>query len=211
MPGDPEVPGGDSYATLSIDAGGKFKLAGNLADGTKITQSGVVSGFGDWALYIPLYKGLGSFQGDVIYLPGSTEDYTAPTVNWFKPEMPTAKFYREDFATETIGSGALYTPPARGTRVIEITNGVVSFLGGNLMAPFENSITLGADNKVINNSSNKLTLTITATTGLFKGSVTPPDATKAISFGGVIYQKTDAAYGFFLGTNQSGQVSIMAP
>jgi hypothetical protein len=95
--------------------------------------------------------------------------------------------------------------------VINLTTGIVWFEGGNLTTPFTNNVTLTTSNRVINGSANKLTLSITTANGLFSGSVNVPGTARTNTFKGALLQDTDAGYGYFLGTNQSGRVFFGAP
>ena len=78
-------------------------------------------------------------------------------------------------------------------------------LGGGLLN-LTNQITLGSNNRVTNLSGNKLSLTLTLSTGVFKGSVVNPATAQTIPFSGVVLQKRNGGYGFFLSASQSGQV-----
>jgi hypothetical protein len=69
---------------------------------------------------------------------------------------------------------------------------------------------LGPDDKVTNQSSNRLTFVIVPASGLFSGVVTPPDGGRSLSFKGALLQKQTAGRGFFLGTNHSGRVTLTA-
>ena len=100
--------------------------------------------------------------------------------------------------------------PASG-RVLNLTNALAGFTNGNLTASFANNVTLGPDNKVVNNSANPLSLVISKATGLFGGSVTAPSGGPARSFKGALLQKQNRGAGFLLGTNQSSQVTLQAP
>jgi hypothetical protein len=53
---------------------------------------------------------------------------------------------------------------------------------------------------------NKLNLTITTSSGSFKGSLMNPLTGKAIPFNGVVLQKQNIGCGFFLDGDQSGNV-----
>ena len=46
------APAGDSYGTVTVTASGKLKLAGALADSTKVAQSAVASASGEWPRYV---------------------------------------------------------------------------------------------------------------------------------------------------------------
>jgi hypothetical protein len=209
-PGDPNMPEGDSFGTIKVDAAGNVSFTGVLADGTKVTQRVPVSTDGDWPFYVSLYKGLGSLLGWINFNTLPVDDLSEE-VSWIKLNQPKTRLYQAGFTNQTAAFGSLYVAPVGTTnRAIEVTNGAVAFIGGNLAEPLTNSITLGPGSKVTNNSSNKLTLTITAKTGLFKGSVTPPGSTRPIAFQGVLVQTNNTGSGFFAGTNRVGQVRVEA-
>ena len=89
-------------------------------------------------------------------------------------------------------------------RVVDLTNGIVSFAGGNLSLPFTNLVVLTNKNAVVNQSTNKLTLTIGLANGTFSGTVAVPGTKTTSSFKGALLQNDDVGYGYFLGTNLSG-------
>jgi hypothetical protein len=92
--------------------------------------------------------------------------------------------------------------------VLDVTNAVAGFTNGNLAADFANDVTLGLDNKIVNNSPNRLTLSISKSSGLLSGSVIPPGATKALSLKGALLQKQNRGAGLLLGTNKTSRVSL---
>ena len=67
---------------------------------------------------------------------------------------------------------------------------------------------LDAKGKVLNQGANKLSLSVSKSSGTFGGSVTPPDGGKPVSFKGALLQKQNVGSGFFLGTNASGRVLL---
>jgi len=72
---------------------------------------------------------------------------------------------------------------------------------------FTNQITLtGA--KVINQSANKLTLSISSSSGLFSGSGVNPATGKVIALKGILLQKQNLGCGYFTFTNQSGYIYL---
>src|SRR6185369_5917947 len=94
--------------------------------------------------------------------------------------------------------GSSYLPPATvSTPVLPSSEEEVSFDGGNLTTPFGNHVTLRSGNKILNDSTNKLTLTFILPTGLFKGNVTPPGLTRSIPYRGALFQKLGLGYGYF--------------
>lgn len=203
-------PGGDGFGTATVSAAGTVTMSGTLADDTRIAQTVPLSKNGQWPLYVALYAGKGSLLSWVTFTNSPADDFNG-LLSWIKPVLvPPAKFYRAGFTNETTINGSRYTPPVGTTnRVLNFTNGIVTFTDGNLGQSIINVVTLQANNKVINNtnaSPNKLVLTIVPSTGLFNGTVLVPGTNKIISFKGALHQKQNFGAGFFLGTNQSGRV-----
>jgi plastocyanin len=200
-------PGGDSYATVSVDRSGKIHLAGSLADATTISQASVVSKHGDWPLYISLYGGGGSILGWITFAATPTNDLSGE-VAWIKPAVPMSKFYPGGFTLERTAWGSAYHPPAIGHNVLGFIAGTVAFNGGGLPHNFANHISIGANNRVSNLSSNKLTLTFKPTNGSFSGRVTDPGSGKPLTFGGVSLLNGTIARGYFPGTAATGPVAV---
>jgi hypothetical protein len=212
IPGDNNSainPGGDSFGTISVDTGGKAKVAMSLADGTKVNQLVPVSRNGQLPFFGALYGGTGSILSWITFSNAPAEDLSGE-VSWIKPPMATAKYYPAGFTLGMTASGSRYTNSAPGTNILNMTDGMLVLSGGNLPQSITNLISLLINNKVTNSSINKLTLTFTPTTGLFKGTVVNPAAltSKPISFSGVALQKQNVACGFSLGTNQTARVFV---
>ena len=208
IPGNPDSvasPGGDGFGTVMVDDAGKISLRGTLGDGTKISQKTLLSKTGQWPFYNSIYRGSGSVLSWVTFTNSGIKEFSGD-MSWIKQANLLAKFYAAGFSNGTSIAGSFYTPPLPGYRVLNFEVATVLFSGGNLSQSFSNNISLGADNKVTNLSSNKFSLTIALPTGLFKGKVTDPDSGNTISFKGAASQKGNAGFGFFLGTNQSGRV-----
>jgi hypothetical protein len=204
--GSQTAPQGFGIGTLKVDVTGKAKFVGSLADGTALTQSVPISQDGDWPLFGSLYKGQGLLWAPMIIDTSRASDDIHGPLNWIKAAQ-SAKYYPDGFDVEVTGIGSLYQKPAAGSRIIDLSDATVSFGGGNLNNPFANSITIDGNNKVANQSGNKLTMTFTTATGLLKGTATSPDG-QNVSFRGAAFQKVNRAYGYFLGTDQSGSVVI---
>ncbi len=208
IPGNPDPaasPGGDGFGTVTVDAGGKVSLKGTLGDGTKISQKTSLSKNGQWPFYDSIYNGSGAVLSWVTFTNSGIKEFSGD-MSWIKKANSLAKLYPAGFTNDTIVAGSFYTPPLPGNRVLNFSDAIVLLTGGNLSQSFSNDVVLGADNKVTNLDSNKLALTITLPTGLFKGKATDPASGETISFKGAVSQKENAGFGFFLGTNQSGQV-----
>jgi hypothetical protein len=87
--------------------------------------------------------------------------------------------------------------PADGVSVLQL---------GNPVQSFTNHFTLGSNNKIT--SADGLTVTITTASGLFKGTAVSLGDGTTVPITGVLLQKQNAAYGYFLNNGQSGAVSL---
>jgi hypothetical protein len=205
--GDPSIPAGHGCGTVKVDGSGKVTFAGTLADGTKVTQSSSISKLGAWPFYASLSKGAGSVMSWLAFENRSSDDIHG-NVNWIKQANPLSPMYPAGFTYQSEALGSAYVPPAIGSNVLGLATATVNFEGGNLGTGFINYLTLGLASKVVNNSSNALTMTFTLTSGAFKGKVTNPANNQSLSFNGVVLPKMNAGYGYALGTNQSSAVTF---
>ena len=209
LPGQPAAansPGGDGYGSIKIDARGFLKLTAMTADDRALTLSAPVSSDGACPVFASLYKGKGSLLGWLNFTNRNRDDFSG-LLNWACPSQPTSKLYPLGFTNEVLAVGSSYFAPASKTnRVIALTNGVVVFRGGNLLQNFTNIVAMGADSRVANLGNNRLTLSITASSGLFKGTVVDPAGGKTKTYRGVLLQKRNEGSGYFRGTNQTGRV-----
>jgi hypothetical protein len=204
---DSSMPVGTGYATVSVSKAGRVKLAGSLADGTKISQAAALSSDGSWPFYVSLYGGQGSAISWILFLHQPQSDLVG-SLSWIKPASSKAKFYPAGFITETSLIGSAYVPPASGAAPIHLTTGNVTFAGGNLDQTIVNNVTIDSKGRVKNLGDNKLTLNFTPSQGAFRGTITPPGASKSIPFAGVVMQSTESGGGYFLGASQSSFVQL---
>jgi plastocyanin len=210
-------PYGDSFGTVSVNSAGMLQFSGNLADGTKVSQASAVSGDGQWPLFAVLPGGKGSVLSWVTFDPTPTNDLTGD-VSWIR--SPSTKSYGSSgptttrpftsgFIAESTLTGFKYVRPATGTPVLNFSQGELILAGGDLTSSITNDLTLAANSRVTNLSSNKMTLSFNLPTGTFRGTVAEPDVpTTRIAFSGVVLQGTNAGRGYFLGTTQSGTVLL---
>jgi hypothetical protein len=206
---DPSLPAGNSYGTVKIDASGNVRLVASLADHATFSQSVPISNNGDWPLYAAQAAGKEQVWSWLVFdtnQPGT--DVSGP-VSWIKKPQATAKFYGAGFTNEFTAIGSVYQKPTDSTmRVINLASATVSFSGGDLPSDFSDPMTIATNNKVTNESTNRLSLSFAPVTGLFHGTVMPPGLTRSYSFGGAVLQKQNAGYGFLLGTNQTSSAVI---
>jgi len=200
-------PEGDSYGTIKVDAKGGVTLKGVLSDSTPLTLKSTLSKQGATPLYLALYKGLGALISWGMFDTNQPQTDVSGLLSWIKQTQVAAKFYGRGFTNEMTLEGSRYVAPATG-RVVAITNGIAGFTNGNFVTDFANNFTLGLDNKVANNSANPLTLTITKSSGLFSGTVTPPGGARSLPFKGALLQKQNRGAGFLSGSNRTTEVRL---
>jgi hypothetical protein len=198
-------PGGDSYGTVTVSTKGGITFSGVLADGTKVSQKVDLLANGQWPFYVPLYSGNGSIFSWLTFTNGASNDITG-MVDWFKLPQAGGKIYLAGFTngTEAAGSAYLFT---KGVPVLDFSAGQFWLANGNLANSFTNQIALDSASKVTSTNS-ALKLTITTSSGLFKGTIPNPSTGKSISVNGVVLQKQNFGGGFFTGTNQTGRVFL---
>jgi hypothetical protein len=205
-------PQGNGYGVLTVDAGGSIKLKGTLGDGTKIKQTATVSEDGSWPVYIPLYANKGMLSGWVTLTNIVGVSDLNGTLAWTKPVQSTAKLYRNGFTNSVTAEGTRYTRPPAGTPALVVSNAACNVLftagAGTLSSFLSNSVTLDVANKMSPCVADGFKLKMTAATGLFSGSFLNPASHKATKFNGALLQKQNLGAGFFLGTDQSGFVTL---
>jgi cyclophilin family peptidyl-prolyl cis-trans isomerase len=207
-PGSVNLPGGDSYGTVKIDANGKVTAAGVLADNTKFSQKTMLSKTGTWPFFSSLYKGKGLAIGWLDIVTNSSETDIVGEVDWLKTLASGSALY-PGFLKMTNVVGSVYVKPATATnRIVNLPTGTVSFTGGNLPSDFSNAVAIAPNSTVTSSNANKLTLTFSKGNGVMKGTAVHPDGAPLAKFSGVVLQKQVQGAGFFLGTNQTGRVLL---
>jgi len=212
LPGqeDGSSPSGHSYGTVKVKTSGAVSFAGSLADGTRVSQGAWLSKEGMWPFYVSLYssKGLVISWLGVSNAPASVADVTGPA-SWIKLADPLAHFYPGGFTTECNAAGGVYVkPPSSTNHVVHLNKARMAFSGGNLAAAFTNVVDIGLSSKIINDSTNLMTMSFSLSSGTFSGRVLDPVTKKSRSFGGAVLQKFNVGYGMLLGTNLSSQVEL---
>jgi uncharacterized repeat protein (TIGR03803 family) len=209
---DPAIPHAPGYATMSVAPTGAIRIGGKLGDGTPFGAASQLEADGTTCtLFSLIYPGKhpGTLAGTLIFesLPDSDAD---AAVDWVKPPQLTGAYYQAGFAALDIDLfAAKHTAPAlaSGTSVITLT-------GGNLPDPGITDNLLVSSRDILKvsppNQGSLNLLSISPATGVFGGRFLNPVTNKQTPFSGIIYQKpTPQGYGLFLGTDQSGPVSLI--
>jgi hypothetical protein len=195
---------GNGFGTASVDTSGNVKWNITLADGTRLSEKTTLSKDGVWPLYAAPYNNSGVVIGWMDFKGAAADGFSGACV-WAKPSGAGAPFSGGLTNGITV-LGSNYKAPPFAFRAFGGSQ--VVFNGGGLSGPITNSVTWGLDNKIVNHGTNKLSLSLTTASGLFKGTVVDPASGKNVQFQGVLYEKENVGLGFFPGGNQSGAVSF---
>jgi hypothetical protein len=206
---EPELLFGDSYATLTVDLSGNVRAVGRLADGVPFTSSSPVFEDGNWPFFFSASGGADRVGGwPPIFSPGMD---LGDTPIWHHKPRPGEPSYPEAFGMAQTAVASRYESPTNAAdRILSLTNFVLR-LGGGPMQPFSSAATLTSSGKVIDNSSNGLSVAFQPNSGLFTGRVRSPDNNRTISFQGVVLQEQDRGSGFFIDQDHSGRATLGPP
>lgn len=206
LPPDPNhleasFPQGAGYIGLTVSPTGAVRLAGALADGSKVSLGLALSKASEFSFYLPLYKYAGSFTGRATVLAAGPNPVNG-TVSWFRPGV----------AAEIGLVSSLYLPPTKANpAALNLPDGEGAFAvtGGDVLTtPANKELTIdNTSNKVKIVGAEKFTMTIAAKTGLFSGTFYDT-AGKARKFYGILLQDQNLGRGYFKGLNQFGHVAF---
>jgi hypothetical protein len=200
-------PGGDSYGTVTVNASGNLTAAGTLADNVSFSQSVPLSGGGQWPFY-PVSSGVPqTLIGWVTF--NTTNSTFGGMATWIKA-TGKGTYYTNGFTNTSVVLGSLYSAAYQKTNGLALNGPTITLSGGNLTPAQE------VDQEAVNLSGletytspdKSLTLTIAPSSGNFSGQYVVPGTGTKLTLGGVVLQEQGVARGFFLGTNQSGEILL---
>jgi uncharacterized repeat protein (TIGR01451 family) len=203
-----DSPAGNSYATAVVGVNGIVHLQAQLADNTVGLQTVGISKNGEWPVCLPLYGGKGILIGWLQFVDDGSNDLSG-TLRWIKPAIPTSKLYKPGFAVNTDVIGSHYRAPIGTSSVLQITDGMFSFTGGNL-PDSANPVTFGPSSKLVNHGPNTLTVTFTTASGLFKGTFKEAGTASLFPIKGAVLQRQNNGSGYAPGASQSGRANFEA-
>ena len=195
---------GNGIGTVNVNASGNVNWTLTLPDGTKLNQKTTLSQNGAWPLYAAPYKGGGVVVGWMQFNGPASDGFSGECV-WTKPGGEAAP-YSGGLTNAVTILGSNYIVPPLAYRSFGGSQIVLN--GGDLASAITNSVMWGLNNKVVSQGPNKMSLSLTSATGLFKGTIVDPVTGKSVPFQGVLYEKGNVGLGFFPGGNQSGAVSF---
>jgi hypothetical protein len=201
------APQGNGCAIVNISATGMAKINGWLPDGSAFTQSVPVSENGQIPLFAVLYGGKGLIAGKATISSTSTSDMTG-TLIWKKPAN-SSSYYGEGFSTQRSLIGSRYAAPAAGEKALgTASQATVGLESGNIPAPATGTVQVEPAAFTGNSSGFNANLQVTSDTGFVTGTLLHPETGASTVARGVVFQKQPGVYGYFLGTNRSGEMTI---
>jgi hypothetical protein len=206
--GDDPVPPGSGYGTLKVDPAGKIKFTGSLADGTTVSQSSLLTSALEWPMYLPLYKGQGSALGWLAVASEVNSDVSGDVVWIKKPQK--AKYYPGGFTNDLFAVGFKYTKPSSGQSPLGATTGTFTAQGDGLGSTYSSAVTISSNGK-ITGPGNSVKLSISPSTGILSGKFSPTGGAGSYTGRGIVLQRLDSVYGYFLGTSDAGSLTIVTP
>jgi hypothetical protein len=193
---------GNGIGTVTVNSAGNVKWTLMLADGTKLGQSTTVAKDGSWPLYAQPYKTGGVAIGWIKFGATPSDGFNGQCV-W---SMAGGSAIYSGGLTNTLNViGSPFKAPPTAFHAFGDSKIILN--GGGLSSPMTNSVNWGANNKITAGSAVKLS--VNSKSGLFQGTVsTGPGKGDAMTFQGVLFEKDNIGYGFFLGSGRSGTVTF---
>jgi hypothetical protein len=190
---------------MTVSSTGSGTLAGRLGDGTAISVSSPLARDGRFPLYAQLYSSAGSVLSWLRFTNRPWSDFDGP-LHWSRPANPTSPSYPAGFAVASFCVGSVYN--ATNTPLLALTNVAMAFYGGSLGIGFQNQVTFLPSGSLTNYSTNKLSFSLTKSTGLFSGSVVNPATGASFNYNGALLQKWNAALGQALISGRTSAVKL---
>jgi hypothetical protein len=207
------VPQGSGYAAMDVSVDGDATVAGRLADGTPYSATGHVANDGTLAIYcVPSGSRAGSSLNGLLTFESTNTSDLSGTFTWTKAPDTHDTYYPAGFSTQLPATGSLYVPPASGVKAMAEPSGsaTAGFGDGNLPQSLAVPVMVTPQDKVtmVTPGSPNVTLAINPISGTVKGTFVLPDGNITRGVRGVILQKQQAAFGYFLGIDQGGYFSL---
>jgi kumamolisin len=205
------LPQGIGYASITVDTAGNVRATGRLGDNTVYSVSSVLSSSGAWPFYASLYNSKGYIGGTLTFVPAGPPDISG-SLNWVRPATAGFGGFSSGFSGSITAAGYVYTPPAKNTPAIPLSNGqgTITFSGNILNSNVTGGLSLSPTTGTLVSGNPAIKLTLIPATGVFSGTVETGFGLPQ-PFSGVLLQSLDEGSGLFQSPTISGQVEITSP
>jgi uncharacterized delta-60 repeat protein len=179
--GDTTKPQGLGYGSFKVDTLGKLTVAGKLADGTSYSSACGTNAAGEILVFKSLYTNRGSVLGSLDITPGATfvDNTVEGDLSWTRQAI-TGRLYATGFTELALSArGAGYLPPLAPLVAMNLTdagtnNAHMTFTEGGWLTDPLAAIRIKSGGTTVQpavTATQKTTLTIAPTTGLFSGDL----------------------------------------
>jgi hypothetical protein len=209
----PKMPQGFGFLTMRVNAtNGQARLAGMLADGTKITASSFIRADQESSipLFLPLYKSMGALTGQLGIQPDGITNPVQAQLRWSRPAGVPPKAPDEAFVNVSISavpSSGWLDPQTLGTvstLTLEITDSLWAGKYGAMEFPItQRFLVSGTKLSPELENESQVSLSINSSSGLASGgfdSLDPEKALRKVKFQGIMTTGagTPQVFGFFI-------------
>jgi len=215
LPPDTNFSGGYGYAVVTNDAG-SVSFIGKLADGATFSPTAPLSQAGNVPFYASLYGNTGLLTGWLNLDTGEYgEQVPVGQLTWIKQHGASGSLYGGGFTNLVTVQGSSWATPPAGTAALPFTAGnpgLLQISGGNLASNLSFLIAVGSSTNLTklpsSPSTNSLTGTINPKTGLLTVTFGNGKGKNTTTGTGVALQYSNHAAGAFLGTTNSGSITL---
>lgn len=213
------IPQGSGFAAFTASLAGTLVIVGKTADGEVITSAGFLGTGGEFWMYSPLYKKLGTIQGPLSLhanLDGLVDNTLSGSLTWYKQDI-VGRAYSTTFGPINLKADGGYLAltnktkaisglPAVGNVQLIFTDGGLAGSGTDPNTSFNFNALNKAEAPNALNNPGKVVITINAATGAVAGNftlveATPPLTRAKVPFLGQVVRQTDGqikAVGYFM-------------
>ncbi len=204
-------PFGNGYALGSVSSRGAVSVAGVLGDGAAFAFSAPLFADATCPVYVQPYAKQGLLAGTLVFHDATTPDIASAdgTLLWQKPAT-TKGLYKSGFTGSIAALGSRWTPPAKNTAALDITNWNFAIGNGVLVSPLAATVTLSPANLFTLTGAVGTKLTLAPKTGLLSGSF-PGASGKPVKFNGALLQSQRIGRGVFVLPDKTGPVTLDPP
>jgi hypothetical protein len=201
---------------VTVSTLGSSTLSGKIFDGTAFVASGTVDALNNLSVGASLYAGQGRVLMSALLPTGLQSNIGF--LGLLRPGRSNQGVELPPIDVSNTGFVSRYVPPPANTRALSSWSGGTGnaeLIGGGFVGTVNKALTISTANKVTVTTllPEKLSITVTPSTGLFTGSVIPTGSSTAKPIYGYLLQNNSPAigYGFFLNGTIQGSVTLGAP
>jgi hypothetical protein len=211
--GAADYPQGDGYTSLTLARNGNISFSGYLADGSRYIGATRLRADGTAPLYVQLYRKQGAMAGSVTFSNLANTDVAGTNFLWLRPAQPRARLYPLGWpnGVKVDAAGTKFAGPASldfGQGAADLANGNASlvFTDGGLPGTITKVVSVNpgpvaaGQVKVVPATNLTYKLSLSASTGVFSGTVVMPSGTE--TYRGILLNKVGnkGGFGYFLTT-----------